>query len=63
MATDLVEIIEQLNEAKARGLTVFIDNDHIGAHDEDADEAIVDAHPYDVMRALLANFGLKAESV
>ncbi len=56
-------VIDQLTEARRRGLTVFIDNDHISAHDEATDEDVVGAHPHDVMLALLEHFGVRAESV
>lgn len=62
-ATDHAEIIAQLRRARLRGLTVVVDNDHISAYDEDADESVVSVHPSDLMYALLSNFGVKAESV
>jgi hypothetical protein len=61
--TDPAEIIAQLTEARNRKLTVYIDNDHIGAYDDDRDEDVLSVHPHDLMLALLLHFGLKAEPV
>lgn len=63
MSPQSVRVLEQLEEAKRRGLTVYVDNDHIGAYDEDKDESVLDAMPHEVMEALLEHFGLKHDSV
>lgn len=56
-------VLDQLEEAKRRDLVIYIDNDHIGAHDEETDEAIVGAMPHEVLEALLDWFGLRHEPV
>lgn len=56
-------VLDQLEEAKRRDLVVYLDNDHISAWDEEADEYVVGAHPEEVLRALLHWFGLRHENV
>jgi hypothetical protein len=54
-------VMVKLLEARKRGLTVWIDNDCISA--DDGDEVVLDAHPSEIVEALLAYLGLTWESV